>query len=151
MLEVKREFIATVAGAKVVLVPEEVQPSTSLVFVCDSPRHDARGLPKDPVCWIEEEAIESIDSLPDPFFSIIKVQPYPTDVQKTYYFCSPGCVKDWMTYSYQAPMPPKRVKEALKLTAEAQARLDPQMKLPFPAPQVEPSEDATGYSEPVNA
>ena len=90
-LTVKREFIANNAGQKIVLDANEIKQETSLEFVCDSPRHDARGLTKDPVSWIEEEAVADINSLPDSFFTILKLQPYPTDVNAQYYFCSPGC------------------------------------------------------------
>ena len=153
-LTVKRDFIANNAGQKIILNAEEIKQETLVSFVCDSPRHDARGLSKKPVSWIEEEAVADINSLPDPFFTIVKLQPFPTDVQKTYYFCSPGCCKDWLTYGYKAPELPRVTKERLKVTAETQAALDAQnqMELPFDtAPQIETHPDATGDSDAVES
>ncbi len=141
MLEVKREFIATITGAQTVLVPKEIKQETSILFCCDGPRCEARNGKPLRLSWIEEEAVEDTLNLPNEFFTIIKLQPSPTEVEKVYYFCGASCCRDWLIYSY---VPPKTAKQ---LRDEAA-----QMKLPFEsASQVEPSDDATGHSEPVNA
>ena len=145
-LSVKREFVATIDGAKVVLNPQEIVQETEVRFVCDSPRHDAKGLSKAPVTWIEEDAVRDVSTLPDAFFTIVKLQPYPTDVQKTYYFCGPACCKDWLTYEYTAPELPKVAKERLKVTAEAQAAIDAQMGVGQANAQME-----LPFEEPANA
>ena len=80
-------------------------------------------------------------SLPNEFFGIVKLQPFPTDVEKVFFFCGVFCCKDWLTYSYEKPKTAKEVRDELKALKEAQAIVDTaQLPLPFDAP-----------SEPVNA
>jgi len=112
---------------------------TDVEVYCDSPRHEARYGNRLPLIWNENEAQKSVASLPDGFFSLIKIHPNPLDEKIVVVFCGPGCARDWLQYAYVPPLTAKAVlakaQEGLQVTAEAQAAIEaanPQMKLPFP-------------------
>jgi hypothetical protein len=132
MLEVKREFLTQHAGQTLVVAARDLKPSTTLTFVCDGPRCEARNGKPLRLSWIEEEAMADASCLPNEFFGIVKLQPFPTDVEKVFFFCGPACTKDWLSYSYEKPKTAKEVRDELKALKEAQAIVDTaQRPLPF--------------------
>ena len=123
-------------GTKVVLADTD-KPiiTTDAIFVCDNPRCAARqGEFATSFSWNEQEAEKDFRSLPDGFFTLLKVIPDPLG-QEAVVFCGAACAKDWLTYSYNRPLSKKEHIEKIQVNAAAQIAMDaqdPQMKLPFP-------------------
>ena len=130
MLEVKREFTATINGSQTILVPKEIKQETIINFTCDGPRCESRNGKPLRLSWIEEEAVADTLNLPNEFFTIVKLQPNPTQVEQVYYFCGAFCCKDWLTYSYEKPKTAKEHRDEIKVTKEAQEIVDAQLSLP---------------------
>ena len=130
-LSVKREIVANVNGAKVVLAPEELKQETFLEFTCAGPRCASRNGDAVRLSWIEEEVTKNVSLLPDKFFSIIKIQPDPIRPEDVEFVCGPQCAKDWLTYSYVPPKSSRQLKAEIEVTAAAKAALESQLELPF--------------------
>jgi len=130
-VSVTRSYVVKAGDQTIVLSPEEIQKSveTEVTVTCSGPRCQARNARSDPfsVTWKEEEAVKDPLSLPDGFFTMLKITPDPTK-QQEFVFCGRLCAIDYLQYSYVPPQPPRIALENAKREQESKlAELNPHL------------------------
>ena len=157
-------------GQTFVFNDEEVKShkiNEEITLVCSGPRCAARAGKDSPfaITWRTEDVQNDPLKLPDSFYGLIKAS-FDTSKPNEEIFCSPSCLKDYVSYTYVPPTPPRvQIERAKKEQAEQLARINPH--LPFDGQpttedldaavkeevagvtasvtQHDPCEDATGY------
>jgi hypothetical protein len=112
---------------------DQVSENVDVTVACDNAKCESRNGKKTTVAWSADEVKANPDGLPDAFYRLLTLI-VDSKTNRQLVFCSPGCVKDYLTYEYVVPLSPREQAVQAANNAKADAANNRLNVVSFPTP-----------------